>query len=82
MKTLRLTIVVLASALTLGTATAMPDLGRETGKFIRKDEPSPKGVRSFEPAKVKDAQPKLSCGFPFRPPLALAFPFRPPATVA
>jgi hypothetical protein len=82
MKTPYLPIIVVASALSLATANAMPDLGRETGKFIRKDEPSPKGVRSFEPAKAKDAQPKLSCGFPFRPPVALAFPFRPPATVA
>lgn len=83
MKTFRLTILILVSALSLGTANAMPDLGREAGKFIQKDEPSPKGVRNFEPAKAQDAQPKLSCGFPFcPPPIALAFPVRPPTTVA
>jgi len=67
MKTFRLTIVVLVSALSLGTANAMPDLGRETGKFIRNDEPAPKDVRTFEPAKEKDASQSVSFALPFRP---------------
>jgi len=67
MKTLRLTIVVLVSALTLGTANAMPDLGRETGKFIGNDEPAPKDVRTFEPVKPKGSEANLSFALPFRP---------------
>jgi len=65
MKTFRLTIVVLVSALSLGTANAMPDLGRETGKFIGNDEPAPKGVRTFEPAKTQNSQPNVSILLPW-----------------
>ena len=50
MKIPYLPIVVMASALSLASANAMPDLGRETGKFIRKDASVPKDVRSFAPA--------------------------------
>jgi hypothetical protein len=51
MKIPYLPIIVVASALSLASANAMPDLGRETGKFIRNDEQTPKNVRTFEPAK-------------------------------
>ena len=67
MKTFRLTIVVVASALSMATANAMPDLGRETGKFIRKDEPVPNDVRTFQPAKPTDSRTDLSFALPFRP---------------
>lgn len=71
MKTFRLTIVLVASALSLASANAMPDLGRETGRFIQKDEPAPKGVRTFEPSKASDPKPNLSILVPLRPPQAL-----------
>jgi hypothetical protein len=78
MRTFRLTIFVVASALSLATANAMPDLGRETGKFIRDDAPAPKDVRTFEPAKEKDATRSVSFALPFRPrTIAFALPFRP-----
>jgi hypothetical protein len=84
MKTFHLTIVVVVSALLLATANAMPDLGRETGKFIRQDQPVPKGVRMFEPAKLPVAQgsadKKVSMGVPLRPGsgfLAMGVPLRP-----
>jgi len=79
MKIPYLPVIVVASALSLASANAMPDFGREAGKYIRKDEPAPKGVKTFKPVKTEDSELKLSCGFPFRPtrPLALAFPFRP-----
>jgi hypothetical protein len=51
MKIPYLPIIVVANALSLASANAMPDLGRETGKFIRNDEQTPKNVRTFEPAK-------------------------------
>jgi hypothetical protein len=82
MKTFPLTIVAVATALSLATANAMPDLGRETGKFIRDDAPAPKDVRTFEPAKEKDATRSASFALPFRPrTVAFALPFR-PRTVA
>jgi hypothetical protein len=67
MKTFRLTIVVVASALLLASANAMPDLGRETGRFIRNDQSTPKDVRTFEPAKPKESRANLSFALPFRP---------------
>ena len=71
MKTFRLTVLVVVSALSLATANAMPDLGRETGRFIRNEEQTPKDVRTFEPAKsVQPAKSKDSQGhFSFIPPL-------------
>jgi hypothetical protein len=49
----------------------MPDLGRETGKFIRNEESAPKDVRTFEPAKEpskeKNAGKLLSFALPLRP---------------
>ena len=79
MKTFRLTIVVVVSALFLATANAMPDLGRETGKFIRSDEPTPKDVRTFEPAKKEPAEASSSFLAPVRPTTNLSFlaPVRP-----
>jgi hypothetical protein len=79
MRIFHLTIVVAVSALSLATANAMPDLGRETGKFIRNDEPAPKGVRTFEPAKSNQEGTNVSFGFPFRPGtnVSFGFPFRP-----
>jgi hypothetical protein len=83
MKTLRLSVVIVASALSLATANAMPDLGRETGKFIRPDEPTPEGVRNFQAIEKKDSgsgfgslkpiwtpmhEASLSMGVPLRPP--------------
>jgi predicted small secreted protein len=85
MKTLSLPIIVVASALSLASANAMPDLGRETGKFIRNDEPAPKDVRSFPGNESKDSTsgvgfwkpiwsptsgPRLTLGIPLRPPTA------------
>ena len=65
MKTFRLTIVVVASALSLASANAMPDLGRETGKFIRNAEQGPKDVRTFVPSKADNPQPNLSILLPW-----------------
>jgi hypothetical protein len=65
MKTFRLTIIVVTSAMLLATANAMPDLGRETGKFIRNEEQAPKGVKTFEPAKAENPQPDLTILLPW-----------------
>jgi hypothetical protein len=65
MKIPYLPIIVVASALSLASADAMPDLGRETGKFIRNEESAPKNVRTFKPAKV-DNRPSLSVLLPWR----------------
>jgi hypothetical protein len=80
---MHLSFVILASALSLATANAMPDLGRETGKFVRPDEPTPKGVRNFQAIEKNDSgsalgslKPiwtlthgaSLSMGVPLRPP--------------
>jgi hypothetical protein len=67
MKIPYLPIIVVTGALSLATANAMPDFGRETGKFIQKDEPAPKDVRTFEPARSKQEGVKVSFAFPFRP---------------
>ena len=72
MKTLRLFIVVVASAMSLASANAMPDLGRETGRFIRVEESTPKDVRTFEPGKASDSKPNLSLLVPWHPSSALA----------
>ncbi len=72
MKTPYLPIIVVASALSIASANAMPDLGRETGKFIRNEEPAPKDVRTFEPARSKDSKANFSWGLPFRPTTGLA----------
>jgi hypothetical protein len=66
MKIPYLPTIVMASALSLASANAMPDLGRETGKFIQNEEPAPKGVRTFEPAKVENSQSSLSILLPWR----------------
>jgi predicted small secreted protein len=65
MKTPYLPILVVAAALSLASANAMPDLGRETGKFIQNDEPAPKGVRTFEPAKLDNSQASLDILLPW-----------------
>jgi hypothetical protein len=52
MKIPYLPIIVAAIALSLASANAMPDLGRETGKFIRKEQSVPKDVKTFEPARA------------------------------
>jgi hypothetical protein len=72
MKTLRLSIVVVASAMSLATANAMPDLGRATGTFIRAEEPTPKDVRTFKAGKASDWKPNLSILVPWHPSSALA----------
>ena len=85
MKIPYLPIIVVASALSLASADAMPDLGRETGKFIRKDESVPKNVKTFEPAKANASKADLAVLVPFRPgasktDLAVLVPFRPDAS--
>jgi predicted small secreted protein len=65
MKVPYLPIIVVASALSLASANAMPGLGRETGKFIQNEEPAPKGVRTFEPAKVENPQSSLRILLPW-----------------
>jgi hypothetical protein len=82
MKIPYLPIIVVASAMSLASANAMPDLGRETGKFIRKDESVPKDVRTFEPAKIKDSKADLSFALPFRPSVSFALPLRPSVSFA
>jgi hypothetical protein len=79
MKIPYLPIVVMAGALSLASANAMPDLGRETGRFIGSDEPAPKGVRTFEPAKSsssktdsKSSKATLSFALPLRPSTRIA----------
>jgi hypothetical protein len=81
MKISYLPIIVVASALSLASANAMPDLGRETGKFIRNDQSVPKDVRTFEPAKSKDSKADLSFALPFRPGLSFALPLRPKSAI-
>jgi hypothetical protein len=81
MKISNLPIIVVASALSLASANAMPDLGRETGKFIRNDQSVPKDVRTFEPAKSKDSKADLSFALPFRPGLSFALPLRPKSAI-
>jgi len=73
MKTLCLPIVVVVSAMSLASANAMPDLGRETGKFIRSDESTPKDVRTFEPAKTGNSQASLTFLAPWKPEANLSF---------
>jgi hypothetical protein len=83
MKTLRLSVVIVASALSLASANAMPDLGRETGKFIRPDEPTPEGVRNFQAIEKKDSGSGLGSLKPIWTPthgarLSMGVPLRPP----
>ena len=84
MKTLSLPMIVVVSTLSLASANAMPDLGRETGRFIRNNEPVPKGVRTFEPAKAQNSQASLSFLGPWRPPVNPSFlaPWRPQADLS
>ena len=88
MKIPYLPIIVVASALSLVSANAMPDLGRETGKFIRQDQPTPKEVRTFEPAKLPvskgNVDTKVSMGVPLRPNgfLAMGVPICPNSFLA
>jgi hypothetical protein len=85
MKIPYLPVIVVASALSLASANAMPDLGRETGRFIGSDEPAPKGVRTFEPTKSSSSKTDsesskayLSFALPLRPSyLSFALPLRP-----
>jgi hypothetical protein len=60
MKIPYLPIVVVACALSFASANAMPDLGRETGRFIRNEHQTPKDVRTFEPAKPKESKGDFS----------------------
>lgn len=85
MKIFRLTIVVVAGALSLATASAMPDLGRATGRFIRTDQPTPKGVQTFKPA--KSTWPNLGITEPIWEPesgtgFVFAVPLHPPYQAA
>ena len=85
MKTLFLPIIVVASALSIASADAMPDLGRETGKFIRNEEQTPKGVKTFEPAKAANSQADLAILLPWRsgktqPNLSVLLPWRRPGS--
>ena len=73
MRTSYLPIIVVASALSLTSANAMPNLGRETGKFIRSDEPTPKDVRTFEPAKTEKPQASLRFLAPWKSQISLSF---------
>jgi hypothetical protein len=84
MKIAYLTTIVVASALSLASANAMPDLGRETGKFIHSDEPTPKGVRTFEPAKSGDSQVGVHFLAPWRHQAGVTFlaPVKPQASLA
>jgi hypothetical protein len=63
----------------------MPDLGRETGKFIRTEEQTPKGVKTFEPAKAANSQADLAVLLPWRngktqPNLSVLLPWRKPGS--
>ena len=60
MKIPYLPVIVVAGALSLASANAMPDLGRETGKFIRKDESVPNNVKTFEPKAFEPARANAS----------------------
>ena len=80
-----LPIIVVASALSLASANAMPDLGRETGRFIRKDQSVPKDVKTFGPARPNASKADLAVLVPFRPnasnaDLAVLVPLRPSAS--
>jgi hypothetical protein len=66
MKISYLPIIVVAIALSFASVNAMPDLGRETGKFIQNEEPAPKGVRTFEPAKLENPQASQDVLLPWR----------------
>jgi predicted small secreted protein len=66
MKIPYLPTIVVASALSLASANAMPGLGRETGKFSRSDEPTPKNVRTFEPTKTGKPQASLNFLAPWK----------------
>jgi hypothetical protein len=84
MEKFHLTAIVVASALSLTIANAMPDLGRETGKLIQQEQPAPKGVRTFEPARLPVTKgsdnTKVSMGVPLRPTngiLAMGVPLHP-----
>jgi hypothetical protein len=85
MKISYLPIIAVASALSLASANAMPDLGRETGKFIRKNESVPNDVKTFEPARQNASKGDFAVLVPFRPDasqtdLALLVPFHPGAS--
>lgn len=87
MKTFRLTIVVAAGALSLATAYAMPDLGRETGKFIRKNEPTPTGVRTFPTIQSNASETEFSSLKPIWLPMhgarvSMGVPLRPPVQLS
>jgi len=71
MKKIYLTIVVSVAVLAFGNANAVPDLGRATGKCIRKEDS--KGVRTFQPAKSGDSNIHLSFIPPTNPESELAF---------
>ena len=80
MKTPYLPIIVVVSALSLASANAMPDLGREAGKFIQNEEPAPNGVRTFEPVKAENPQSDLSILLPWhrgnsQPSLSILLPW-------
>ncbi|MBV8279684.1 MAG: hypothetical protein JO170_31070 [Verrucomicrobia bacterium] len=89
MKVFHLTALLLSSALSLASANAMPDLGRETGKFIRKDESVPKDVRTFRPTETTGSK-KTDGGFAmhlWQPAgdsiqLAITMPTHPPTQLA
>jgi hypothetical protein len=91
MKIPYLPIIVAAGALSLVSANAMPDLGRETGKFVRKDQSVPKDVKTFEPTRANASKAEnaskddLAILVPLRHPgpskdgLALLVPLRHPS---
>ena len=87
MKILYLPIIVVASALSFASTNAMPDLGRETGKFIRKNESVPKDVKTFEPARANASKADFAVLVPFRPgasktDLAVLVPLQPAHSVS
>jgi hypothetical protein len=69
MKTPYLPIIVVVSALSLASANAMPDLGRETGRFIRRHELAPKDVRTFTPGKQGKSETNTNASFAFGMPV-------------
>jgi hypothetical protein len=76
MKIPYLPTIVVAIALSLASANAMPDLGRETGKFIRKDQSVPKDVKTFEPARANASKAENAS----KDDLALLVPLHPSAS--
>jgi hypothetical protein len=76
MKIPYLPTIVVAIALSLVSANAMPDLGRETGKFIRKDQSVPKDVKTFEPARANASKAENASKNDF----ALLVPLHPSAS--